>query len=46
MDPNGVEPDRPEPAYLEEEPLMTTSRHEIMSYLVPQPGQAEEDSVF
>ena len=43
MDQYGFEPDHSDPAWLEEEPLMTTSRHEIMSYLVPLTAPGRDD---
>ena len=36
MDQYGFEPDDSDAAWLEEEPLMTTSRFEVMSYLAPE----------
>lgn len=46
MDQYGLEPDHNDTAYLEEGELMTTTRFEIMSYLGPEPGQADEDGAF
>lgn len=46
MDQYGPEPAQNDAVYLEEEPLMTTSRYEIMSYLVPQTAGGDEDIAF